>query len=86
MNGSPTPARVVQWEADGVVYLASVPRGPIVAVRDTAMIIWRALGDGDLPGTAERVAETIGVDIELVRGEVDAFIAQLRDAGLIPSD
>lgn len=86
MNETEPPSRVVEWENDGVTYLASLPRGPIIALEDTALLIWRALGTGDIDDTAARVAQMVGADIEVVRTDVDAFVENLRREGLIATD
>ena len=69
---------------NGVVYVASLPDGPIVVLRDTALTIWQEAvsptGDQDL---ADRVAGHYGVLVSEVRAEVDACVSDLVERGVL---
>lgn len=88
---SPTlrlPERIGVIEASDdegdVVYAASLPDGPIVVLRDSALTIWQeaVMPTGDL-GIVERVAALYGVSVVEVREAVDACVADLLAQGVL---
>lgn len=86
MNVGPIAPRVVSWDDGIVVYVASLPRGPIAVLDGTAAVIWRALAPDDIVGTVARVAVSVGAGVEEVRPVVEEFVARLGDAGLLPGE
>lgn len=72
-------------DAEGeVVYAASLPDGPIVVLRDTALTIWQeAVTPTGQLGIVERVAELYGVPVVEVRDAVDACVADLLAQGVL---
>lgn len=70
-------------EQDGAVYTAHLPDGPIVVLDGVAGVIWRAACAGDRAMIAVRVAEATDASAEEIRDEVDAFVADLVERGLL---
>lgn len=90
MTGSPrfvTPPGVAWTEGSDVwgrtlVYVAPLPHGPVSVLPDQSAAIWLAAveGRGDV---VEEVAEMTGNDADEVRDDVDAFVTELIDRGLL---
>lgn len=87
------PASGVAWSrvdrvepsgaATPVVYLAHLPDGPIVVVEGPGAITWiEAIADDPL-ALASRVGRHYDVDAGAVEADVDAFIADLVERGLL---
>lgn len=82
------PARlgILEGIEDGsdVLYVASLPDGPIVVLRDTALAIWQEAvaptGGRDL---ADRVADLYGLPVTEVREAVDACVDDLVERGVL---
>jgi len=70
-------------EAEGVVYAASLPDGPIVVLEGGAAAIWIEACRGDRASVAQRVAKTTGTSIETVAEHVESFVDQLLQRGLL---
>jgi len=79
-------AGVAVVDGDGVVYAAPLPHGPIAVLEGGAAAIWIAACDGPSESIAERVAEATGARVGEVRADVDAFVRELLDRGLLESD
>lgn len=79
-------SRVASWDQGEVVYVATLPRGPIAVLDGTAAVIWRAVVAGEPSGTVARVADAVGLGEEEIRPTVEEFLAHLVDAGLMPGD
>jgi hypothetical protein len=69
---------------DDVLYVASLPDGPIVVLRDTALTIWHEAvaptGEQDL---VERVAGLYGVPVSEVEAAVGSCVADLVERGIL---
>ncbi|MDV3296058.1 MAG: PqqD family protein [Brachybacterium paraconglomeratum] len=69
---------------DDALYVAGLPDGPIVVLRDTALTIWQEAvsltGEQDL---AQRVADVYGVPVGEVREAVEACVADLVGRGVL---
>lgn len=70
------------WD-EGVLYLARLPAGPIVRLDGTAAVIWEVATTSDRNRLVPDVAEAFGVSPDAVRGEVEAFVADLVRRGLL---
>lgn len=66
-----------------VVYIAPLPRGPILVLEGTSRLIWSAALGGDREDVVARVAEAAGVETAEIRLEVENFMADLVGRGLI---
>lgn len=69
---------------EDVLYVASLPDGPIVVLRDTALTIWleavSPTGEEDL---VERVAGLYGVPVSEVETAVGSCVADLVERGVL---
>lgn len=69
---------------EDVLYVASLPDGPIVVLRDTALTIWQEAvsptGEADL---VERVAGLYGVPVSEVETAVGSCVADLVERGVL---
>lgn len=74
-------------EEGEVVYAASLPDGPIVVLRDSALTIWQeaVMPTGD-QGIVERVADLYGVPVVEVREAVEACVDDLVERGVLEVD
>lgn len=70
-------------EVDGVVYVAPLPRGPVLVLADSAAVIWHEALSGPAPSVAERVAEVWGAPPAEVTDSVADFLDELLRAGLL---
>jgi hypothetical protein len=84
MSGPPDADPVAVWDRGDVVYVALLPRGPITVLEGSALTIWRAATSGPFESTAERVAQSVGLEPEEVRETVVDFLDRLVSQGLIP--
>ncbi len=69
---------------DDALYVAGLPDGPIVILRDTALTIWQEAVS--LPGQqdlAQRVADVYGVPVAEVREAVEACVSDLVGQGVL---
>jgi hypothetical protein len=72
-------------EADDSVFVARLPDGPIMKLSATASIIWKAaLGHGE--SLVSRVSEQIGLPAASIAADIDAFIADLVERGLLATN
>lgn len=78
----PAPGVAIVDEND-VVYVASLPDGPIVVLGGVAGAIWWEACDGPQSTIAERVAAVTGFYVEEIRGDVESFVAELVERGLL---
>ena len=83
MSGLRRAKDVGTLELDGVVYAAHLPTGPIVVLEGIAALIWDEACAGDRATITERVAETTDVAPDLIRADVDSFVADLVARGLL---
>lgn len=82
----PDRVGVVEVSTDDseTVYVAPLPDGPIVVLRDTALTIWREAVQPTSPlPLAERVAATYGVPTSEVLAAVEACVADLARRGVL---
>lgn len=80
-------------EADGAdggadtVYLSHLPSGSLMVLQGTSALIYtEALSDADNPqghDIATRLADTVGVPPDDIRGDVVTFLAELMGRGLL---
>jgi hypothetical protein len=71
-------------ESGVVVYLAPLPDGPLQVLNGVASLIWLEATENDTPvDVVERVAALVDRPPETIRAEVDSFLAQLVEAGLL---
>jgi hypothetical protein len=66
-----------------VVFAARLPDGPILALDGTAGLIWRRALDGPREDVAERVSADVGTAPVDIRDEVDRFVDELIELGLL---
>ena len=65
-----------------IVYFAPIPDGPISVLPDMAALIWLAAVEGDHPAV-EEVALATGHPVEAIREDVERFLAELVERGLL---
>lgn len=68
------------------LYLARLPSGPISVLDGTAALIWLAAVEGPSETVLDRVAEEAGQPVTAVRDEVEGFLADLIETGLLDPD
>lgn len=74
-------------EHQDAVYLAPLPDGPIVVLRDTALTIWREAVSPSGEGTLHsRVANAYGVMEREVQTAVEECVADLIERGVLEPD
>lgn len=69
-----------------VVYAAPLPDGPIFVLDGGAAAIWTAACDGPRETVAERVASMTGVGVGEVAADVEKFVEELLQRGLLVLD
>ena len=74
---------VATTEDDAAVYAARLPAGPIVVLDGIAALIWEEACAGERETIADRVAEATYAAPEVIRADVDAFVADLMARGLL---
>lgn len=70
-------------EANGIVYAARMPTGPIVVLRGIAAVIWTEALLGDRAELAGRVASHTDRTASEIAADVDAFASSLVERGLL---
>jgi hypothetical protein len=75
----------VHWRmVDGEVLGLDIEREEYFATNRAGNLLWSALADGATrDGLVERLTSSEGVDTDRARTDVDAFLAQLRERGLL---
>lgn len=78
----------VAWtcrEEDGRprIFVASLPHGPILVLEGSSAVIWEQAVEGGDAGLPERVARAVDEPLESVRDEVEVFVVQLVERGLL---
>ena len=68
---------------DLTVYLARLPDGPVMVLEGVAALIWVEATTAPAVGWCRRVAEAVGEPQERIVGDVEAFVTDLRERGLI---
>jgi len=78
------PGRFVETEVDGEVVVMDTSSGRFYALEATGLAIWRAIdGKTGRDSLVADLAERFGECVDIVGADVDAFLATLRDAGLV---
>jgi hypothetical protein len=77
------PEDVARAEEDGVWYVARVPQGPINVLRGSAAVIWEEAVNHERAGLPGRVASRVNSSVAEVRQDVEAFVAELIQIGLL---
>ena len=72
--------------ADGRVYLATLPDGPLVCLEGSATVIWREAIGSRASEVAARVAERVGVPVAEVGPDVERFLTELAARGFLVED
>jgi hypothetical protein len=72
-------------DEDGVVvYLAPLPDGPVQVLNGVGSLIWmEATATGTPADVVERVAGLVDWPPDTIRADVDSFLANLVEAGLL---
>ena len=68
---------------EGIVYLASLPRGPIAVLDGTAAVIWRHAIGHSRAEVVERLADKWGCDRAAIQRDIDEFIDDLLERDLL---
>jgi hypothetical protein len=83
MNGYRRPPDVAAYDDGGVIYLAKLPDGPIVALDGVAGVIWTQACDGPRSSIADRAAAVTGAATDEIRADVESFVDELVQRGLL---
>jgi hypothetical protein len=68
----------------GVVYVARMPDGPPVVLRDSGALIWEvAVGGGTMDEIVSGVAARTGLPAEAIQADVREFVRELSRLGLL---
>ena len=75
----------LHWrEIDGEVIALEVRGSTYVAANGAGTLLWRALADGTTPDElADQLVRAYGIDRERAAADIEHFLAQLRDQGLL---
>lgn len=77
-------AQLVETDIDGERVVMSLVSGEFFALKDTGLAIWRLLDElADRDELLEALQEAHDVGPEVLACDLDAFLAQLLDAGLL---
>ena len=78
------PEAFSETEIDGEIIVMSLDRGDFFSLTDTAAAIWNLIdGTRDRGGLITALAEAYGAPEAEIGADVDAFLAQLSQAGFI---
>jgi len=81
---SKDPARFAETAIDGEVVVMPLDTGDFFSLTATAAAIWRLIdGTRDRAQLLGALAAEYGAEPSAIAAEVDAFLAQLRSAGLV---
>ena len=76
--------RFVETEIDDEIVVMELGRGEFFSLAGTGSAIWRLIdGERDRTSLLAMLAEDYGEPAEQIAGDVDEFLAQLSDGGLI---
>ena len=70
-------------EHEDVLYVATLPDGPIIVLDGIAGLIWDEACTGDRETIVDRVAAATDAAPEAIRADVEAFVADLVARGLL---
>jgi hypothetical protein len=85
------PSRVAYVVADehspsaGTVYLMTLPDGQPAVLRGSGAVIWVVAAEGE-DDVAGAVAELVGMPVEEVSAEVERFLDELVELGVLEVD
>lgn len=65
------------------IFLAPLPRGPVLVLTDTAATVWQLATTGGESSLVGRVAAATGQPTRLVRSDVEGFVDDLIGRGLL---
>jgi hypothetical protein len=68
------------------VYLTPLPYGPLVVLEGNSAAIWQEAQDDETGTLVERLAAENGLPAEDIRDDVERFLDQLVDTGLLRRD
>jgi hypothetical protein len=68
------------------VYLTPLPYGPLVVLEGNSAAIWQEAQDEESGALVERLAAENGLPVEEIRDDVETFLVQLVDTGLLRRD
>ncbi|WP_300083914.1 PqqD family protein [Propioniciclava sp.] len=77
------PVGVGVAESEGLVYLGLLPAGPIHCLDAAGSLIWSVAVREPRERLVDAVAEAAGVAPEVVRADVERFVAYLIEHGLL---
>jgi len=76
--------RLTESEMNDEVVVMRVDNGEFFSLAETAATIWRMIdGKRDRAELLSAVAEELGVSEGVIRADVDDFVTELREAGLV---
>ncbi|WP_434966151.1 PqqD family protein [Janibacter indicus] len=77
----------VGWTStdDGRVYVAFLPRGPVLVLEDTAAVVWHAALEVPREDITAQVASWVGLPVADVEADVESFVTDLVGRGLLSS-
>lgn len=79
--------RFTETDIDEEIVIMQLSSGEFFSLSETASAIWRLLdGYRDRAALIAALTEEFGIDPNLIAAEVDEFLLQLREAGLIARD
>ena len=70
-------------EHEDVLYVATLPDGPIIVLVGSSALIWDEACAGDREKIVDRVAAATNAPPDGIRAEVEAFVAELVARGLL---
>jgi hypothetical protein len=75
----------LQWlDADGEVLALDETSLLYLGANESGSLLWQALAGGTTrEGLVTRLVETYGIDEQIARSDLDAFLADLRRRGLL---
>lgn len=75
----------LEWlEADGEIVALDLDNSNYLATNPSGALLWDALAEGaTLEELVAKLVETFGIDPQVARADVDAFVAQLSEGGLL---
>ena len=83
MNGYRPGDAVGIVEHEDVLYVATLPDGPIVVLDGISALIWDEACAGDRETIVDRVAAATNAAPDAIRADVEAFVADLVARGLL---
>lgn len=78
------PARFVETSIEQEIVIMLLDSGDFFSLEGTGRAAWDAIdGSRDRDGVLSVLADRYGTTPDAIAGEVDAFLAELREAGLL---